>query len=713
MIPIWIVIAYLTILLVLGGAASRLFRGTSQDYMLASHSIGPFLLLMSLFGTTMTAFALVGSTGEAYTEGVGVYGLLASSSGIIHSLCFFLIGLRVWGFARRYGYRTQIQFFRDRLESDKLGLLLFPILVGLVIPYLLIGVIAAGSVISAVTEGAFAESFAEHDYGIPPWLGSLAISVVVLIYVFFGGMRGTAWANAFQTMVFMVLGVVTFVMIANRLGESQPGYDGSPRGPIAGAVEGMRALSRQTLEQNPTKLKREVDEQDHLQYEDEYRRWEALAEYSYATRTKQREVLTDAEKTEAHAEFKPRMPGWERIAEAVYARDHDKLDLSIAERNAARVHQDGRSLERPAPGWTRRLLHGALPERFPLEDHKSLPSWWNERVMDAHGLAAFPRIPDVDTERSLKLFADRIGHPNGPLDPADPDGPRKWTRKRAAGIYRTTNWAPEESHGMDPWEFLTYMFVPFSVGMFPHLFQHWLTAKSANSFKLPVVAHPVFIMLTWVPCIMLGLWATSAVWDGRTLIPPHFPPNAILGKMVNDLTGPVLTGFLTAGILAAIMSSLDSQFLCVGSIFTNDIVTHYARKDRFSDKQIVLMARLFVVGIVAVTYFFSLFEHRRVFVLGIWTFSGFASLFPLVFAAVYWRRLTKAGAYAGVLTTIGLWLWFFSESGYGSDTKYTVFGLQPVATMFVASAAVMVLVSLVTPPPSDATIAKFFPPKRK
>ena len=66
----------------------------------------PFCLLMSLFGTTMTAFALVGSSGEAFKEGVGVYGMLASSSGIIHSLCFFLIGVKLWGFGKKYGYTT-------------------------------------------------------------------------------------------------------------------------------------------------------------------------------------------------------------------------------------------------------------------------------------------------------------------------------------------------------------------------------------------------------------------------------------------------------------------------------------------------------------------------------------------------------------------------------------------------------------------------------
>ena len=83
-------------------------------------------------------------------------------------------------------------------------------------------------------------AFAAYDYGIPPWLGSLVISLVVLIYVFFGGMRGTAWANTFQTIVFMILGVVTFFVISTKLG-------------------GLQAASDAVLEKNPSKLMRAVD----------------------------------------------------------------------------------------------------------------------------------------------------------------------------------------------------------------------------------------------------------------------------------------------------------------------------------------------------------------------------------------------------------------------------------------------------------------------
>ena len=94
MITLVIILVYLGALLGLGAISAARFRKTSDDFFLASRSIGPFLLLMSLFGTTMTAFALVGSTGKAYNQGIGVYGLMASWSGLVHSAVFFLVGIR-------------------------------------------------------------------------------------------------------------------------------------------------------------------------------------------------------------------------------------------------------------------------------------------------------------------------------------------------------------------------------------------------------------------------------------------------------------------------------------------------------------------------------------------------------------------------------------------------------------------------------------------
>ena len=70
--------------------------------------------------------------------------------------------------------------------------------------------------------------------------------------------------------------------------------------------------------------------------------------------------------------------------------------------------------------------------------------------------------------------------------------------------------------------------------MFPHLFQHWLTAKSAKAFRLTVIAHPLCIMVVWVPCVLIGAWASG-------VLPPGIPPPAVLSAMLNLLVGdPIL-----------------------------------------------------------------------------------------------------------------------------------------------------------------------------
>jgi SSS family solute:Na+ symporter len=260
-------------------------------------------------------------------------------------------------------------------------------------------------------------------------------------------------------------------------------------------------------------------------------------------------------------------------------------------------------------------------------------------------------------------------------------------------------------------QFITYCFIPLSVGMFPHLFQHWLTAKSAKSFKLTVVAHPLFIMVVWLPCVLIGLWAAAHIGP----LGPGQSPNSILGRMVEGLVhSPVLSGLVGAGVLAAIMSSLDSQFLCLGTMFTKDIVLRKFGENRFSDAQIVLIARGFILAVVAVTYGLSLLlmNSAHVFDLGVWCFSGFAGLFPLVVGAVYWKRATAAGAIACISVTAVIWAVLFyrdmlAAKPPGQD-ELLIAGMMPVTLIIAASALTFIGVSLLTRRPTDATLRKFF-----
>ncbi|MDA8805967.1 sodium:solute symporter family protein [Opitutales bacterium] len=559
-----IISGYLSLLLLLGWGSGRMFRGTSRDFFVASHSIGPFLLLMSVFGTTMTAFALVGSTGKSFERGIGTYGLMASISGLIHMAIFFLIGIRLWALGKRHGYLTQIQFFRARFESDGLGYILFPILVLLVVPYLLIGIIGAGKVIEPVTAGAFPDLFTNPTIpawvgGIPPWLTGLVICIVVLTYVFLGGSRGAALANAFQTVVFMAMGIVAFYFVVQSLG------------------------------------------------------------------------------------------GLEQAG---------KVPMRITEDGS--LVQDYRFDQKA----------GILMEQDPPKKIGQVLNFTNSNLTDRH--------PHLGRDPIVVEFKKK-NPKTGELVPFE----------RELGIPFIT--------------FVTYLFIPLSVGMFPHLFQHWLTARNARAFKLTVIAHPLCILIVWVPCVLIGSWATG-------LLPPGIPPPAVLSATLNMLVGdPWLTGLLTAGVLAAIMSSMDSQFLCLGTVFTNDIVVHRAGSKVYSDSQKLKIARSFIVIIVAVTYLLAMaVKNANVFDLAIWCFSGFAALFPLVFSALYWKRATKAGAIASVLTALISWAWFFHQSGYGGE-YFVGPGIVPAAICFLISAGALVVVSLLTSPPAQSTIDQFFP----
>jgi SSS family solute:Na+ symporter len=188
--------------------------------------------------------------------------------------------------------------------------------------------------------------------------------------------------------------------------------------------------------------------------------------------------------------------------------------------------------------------------------------------------------------------------------------------------------------------------------------------------------------------------------------------------MVNTLVhSPVLTGLVGAGVLAAIMSSLDSQFMCLGTMFTNDVVVRLFGHGRFTDTQKILLARGFIVGIVAVSYGLSvmLVNTAGVFDLGVWCFTGFASLFPLVVASLYWKRVTRAGAFASLLSTAVVWgvLFYrdiFAGHTSGSGEEFLIGGMMPVAVIIAVSTISLVTVSLFTRPPAASTVQKFFIP---
>ena len=148
------------------------------------------------------------------------------------------------------------------------------------------------------------------------------------------------------------------------------------------------------------------------------------------------------------------------------------------------------------------------------------------------------------------------------------------------------------------------------------------------------------------------------------------------------------------------MNSFDSQVLAIGTMFTQDIVRHYGFHDRMDERRQVRVGRFFVVGVLVVTYLLSLVVDRSLFKLGVWCFTGFAALFPIVVAALFWKRSTRAGAIASALSVAALWTWFVVTEWDSPDYSLGGTGVLPVALMVAVSTATLVVVSLLTRPPA-------------
>ena len=125
MIPVIVVAIYLVIIGVIGSLAFRKSKANTEDFFLANRAVGSMVFFLSLFATNMTAFAILGSSGQAYRQGIGIYGLMASSSGFVIPLTIFFIGTRLWALGKRFGHQTQVAFFRDRWECDAIGTVIF------------------------------------------------------------------------------------------------------------------------------------------------------------------------------------------------------------------------------------------------------------------------------------------------------------------------------------------------------------------------------------------------------------------------------------------------------------------------------------------------------------------------------------------------------------------------------------------------------------
>ncbi|WP_275583417.1 sodium/proline symporter PutP [Bacillus pakistanensis] len=230
----------------------------------------------------------------------------------------------------------------------------------------------------------------------------------------------------------------------------------------------------------------------------------------------------------------------------------------------------------------------------------------------------------------------------------------------------------------------------------PHIIVRFMAISSVKEIK-----KATRIGMGWMIFSIIGAMLTGFVGiayfsgNGHILEDPE-TVFIVLGEV---LFHPIITGFLISAILAAIMSTISSQLLVTSSSLTEDIYKTFFRRSA-SDKELVTIGRLSVLIISIIALILSWEKNSTILDLVGYAWAGFGSSFgPLILLSLYWKRMTRWGALAGMIvgaTTVILW----SRSGL-SDTLYEMI------PGFAASLIAIVIVSLITEKPSNQVDKQF------
>ena len=181
----------------------------------------------------------------------------------------------------------------------------------------------------------------------------------------------------------------------------------------------------------------------------------------------------------------------------------------------------------------------------------------------------------------------------------------------------------------------------------------------------------------------------------------------IIKMFTQDMNLPVVGGLFLCGIMAAIMSTADSQLLVSASSVAEDIYCGVLGKKN-EDKKVLRVSRITVLVIAVLAFLIALDPGSTIMGLVSNAWAGLGSAFgPIVVFSLFWKRTNLQGAVAGVASgALAVLVWDYLPIING-QTLGKATGLYSLVVGFALSALMIILVSLLTPPPSGEMLQEF------
>lgn len=240
----------------------------------------------------------------------------------------------------------------------------------------------------------------------------------------------------------------------------------------------------------------------------------------------------------------------------------------------------------------------------------------------------------------------------------------------------------------------------------PHILVRFMAIKSEKSVKQSIVIAIVWVALSLVFAVIIGIVGAAFLpgLDNSERVFIEIIREIFLEQTGSNFILPLIGGFFLCGILAAIMSTADSQLLLTASSVSSDIYKGAINKNA-DDKRLMWFSRGAVVVVAAIAYFIARDPNSSVMKLVSNAWAGFGAAFgALVLFALYWKRVNRAGAAAGIIAgglTVIIWEYIpLMSSAAGFVTLSEGTGLYSLVPGFALSALCIVIVSLLTKEPS-------------
>lgn len=228
----------------------------------------------------------------------------------------------------------------------------------------------------------------------------------------------------------------------------------------------------------------------------------------------------------------------------------------------------------------------------------------------------------------------------------------------------------------------------------PQVLLRFMAIREEKELKMSRRIAMVWVVISLAVAVFIGIM-------GRQLFPTEHLTKAasenIFITLATSSLPAILAGFVMAGILAATISSSDSYLLIAASAVSKNVFQGVAKKNA-TDKQVMWVTRITLIAITLVAIIIAWKEDSVIFNIVSFAWSGFGATFgPLMLFSLFWKRTTRAGAIAGMVSGgVMVFVWKLLISKLGG-----VFAIYELLPAFIISSIVIVVVSLLTPAPSQ------------